>query len=517
MSIAAPPPTKPQDEMALMRRLWSPELAEDPYAFVMFAFPWGQPGTPLENAKGPKAWQKEDLIAIRDHIKSNKARIALGLDPEVYREATASGRGPGKSAKFAWLVLWQMSCHIGSTTIVTANTEPQLKTKTWAELGKWHTLAINSHWFDRQALSLKPAPWYDELLKKQLKVDTGYYYAAAQLWSEEDPDAFAGAHNPAGMLVLYDEASGIPAPIWTVTEGFFTEPVLHRYWLASSNPRRNVGAFFECFHKNREFWRLRNLDSRIVEGADLGVLNGIVKQYGEDSDEARIEVYGEFPQRGDKQFISRRLVDDAAKRPVERDDWAPLIMGVDPARFGNDKAVIRFRRGRDARSIPPKKFKKIDDMQLAYHCAKLIDEHRPDAVCIDAGNGTGVIDRLRDMKYKVTEVWFGTESPEPGWANKATWLWAQARDWLSGGCIDADRHLMDDLSNREYKFVGTSDCIRLESKEEMKKAPRCLPSPDDADALACTFAVKVARLDSRVRRGHTARVAQGVDYNVLAR
>jgi hypothetical protein len=152
-------------------------------------------------------------------------------------------------------------------------------------------LAINSHWFERTALS-SAASWsgLNQSLKQQLKVDTGYYYAQAQLWSEEKPDSFAGVHNFNGVLLIFDEASGIPKPIWTVSEGFFTEPVFHRYWFTFSNPRRNTGAFFECFHSQREFWRRRNIDSRSVEGTDKNLLNQIVQKYGDDSDEARVEV-----------------------------------------------------------------------------------------------------------------------------------------------------------------------------------------------------------------------------------
>lgn len=511
--MANGPTYKPNDEMALMKEIWAPAVSLDPYAFVMFAFPWGQPNTPLEHHKGPRRWQTDTLKRIRDHIKENGGKLDLGVFPKVLRRAYSSGRGSGKSTLSSWLVIWMMSCNLGSTTIVTANTEAQLKTRTWAELGKWHTMAINSHWFDKQALSLKPAPWFDELLKKQLKIDTGYYYASAQLWSEENPDAFAGAHNPHGMLIVYDEASGIPAPIWTVTEGFFTEPVLHRYWFVFSNPRRNTGAFFECFHKHRDSWEGVYLDARDIEGTDHSVLDGIIAQHGPDSDEARVEVYGRFPSQGDMQFISRDLAQSAVDRELIADDWAPLIMGVDVARSGSDSTVIRFRRGRDARSIPSFRVRGFDNMQVAYKCVELIDKFRPDAVCIDAGNGTGVIDRLRDLKYKVTEVWFGAKSPEPEWRNIGTHLWAQLREWLSGGCIDNDSRLMEDLTSREYLFVGTSDVIALEPKEKLKQ--RGFHSPDDADALACTFAVKVPRLDMKTARTGRRTQATGVDYDVF--
>ena len=501
-----------------MLDIWDPAISEDLHAFVMYVYPWGKKGTPLEHYTGPKKWQVDDLIDISQWIKDNKARIAKGENPLVYRGADVSGRGPGKSTKLAWLTHWMLSCNIGSTVIVTANTETQLKTRTWAELGKWHTLAINRHWFDRQALSYKPAPWFAEAVQKQLKIDTGYYYAQAQLWSEENPDGFAGVHNPLGLMVEFDEASGVPSPIWTVTEGFFTEPSLHRYWFAASNGRRNTGAFFECFHKNRAQWNRRNqIDARTVEGADLNVLNGIIAQYGEDSDEARIEVLGQFPKFGDNQLIGRDVIEAAQQRPLPdpRDTFAPLIMGVDVGR-GGDPSVIRWRQGRDARSIPPRRNKVRDNMAVAYWVADWIDKTDPDAVCIDAGAGTGVIDRLREMKYKVHEIWFGAKSPEPAYADFRTYMGVQLRDWLPGGCIDACPILADDLAGPEKQYVGASAIMRLESKDDMKA--RGLGSPNDFDALGLTLAVTVNRKDrptSRVSRA--PRIAKGTDYSVLSR
>ena len=493
--------------------MWDPAIAESPYAWVMFAFPWGKKGTPLEKVKGPRAWQCEELKRMGEHLQENKRRMARGETPLVYKSATSSGRGIGKSTLTAWLNLWFMSCVLGGTAITTANSEPQLKSRTWAEVSKWHTMMINSHWFETTTLKITPASWFSKAVKEQLKIDDQYYYAQGQVWTEEKPDSFAGAHSAYGMLVLFDEASGIPAPIWTVSEGFFTEPTLNRFWFAFSNPRRNTGAFYECFHKDRDIWLTRNVDSRTIEGIDKQVLQDIITKYGEDSDEARIEVKGEFPRQGDRQFISREVVENAATRTIEPDHFAGLIMGVDIARFGTDSTVIRFRRGRDARSIKPVKLKGKDNMQVANECAALIDEHRPDAVCVDAGNGTGVIDRLREMGYKVNEVWFGEKSGTEGWADQRTEMWAKMKEWLNGGCIDDDTNLKDDLVGPEYEF-DKLERIKLESKDKMKR--RGLASPDNGDALAVTFAVKVARTDiplSRKRARRQGAVA-GTDYDV---
>lgn len=503
-----------QEEQSLMAAIFSPEISENPYNYVMFAYPWGKKGTPLEHVKGPREWQKKELLAIAAHIAENKNRILQGLTPLVYKSSTSSGRGIGKSALVAWLNNWMMSCHIGSMTIVTANTEAQLRDKTFAEVGKWLTLAINSHWFEKNSLSIKPAAWFKKIIEDQLQIDSSYYYAQGQLWSEENPDAFAGAHNMYGTLLIMDEASGIPHKIWSVSEGFFTEPILHRYWLNFSNPRRNTGAFFECFHKMRNFWKRRNIDSRTVEGTDKQVYADIIAKYGEDSDEARVEVKGEFPRRGDNQFISTEVIQKAQTRELFQDDHAALMMGVDPARFGDDSTVIRFRQGRNARIIPPVVMKGADNMEVANKCAELITKYNPDAVCIDAGNGTGIIDRLKEMGYKVYEVWFGSKANAEEWANKRTELWADMREWLQGGCIDDSQELSDDLAGPEYKFQGSSDRIMLETKEKMKE--RGLSSPDHGDALACTFAVKVARKDLRTARGQKgSKMARDVDYSIF--
>lgn len=502
-------------EQALMTEIWDPAIADDPYRFVMFAYPWGKAGTPLEHYKGPRTWQREDLEEIGEHIKQQRARGALEIDPTIFRKATASGRGIGKSSLVSWLAHWQMSCQIGSTCIVTANNESQLKSKTFAEIGKWLTMAINGHWFDRNVLSVFPSKWFKEALERQMKIDTQYYYTQGQLWTEENPDAFAGAHNPLGMMVLMDEASGIPDTIFSVTKGFFTEKSIHRYWMCYSNPRRNSGAFFNCFHhpETSKLWRKRQLDSRTVEDTDTQLFNDIIKEDGADSYAARVEVLGQFPVVGDKQFISNEIVLAAQEREIIRDPGAPLMMGVDVARFGDDWNVVRFRQGLDARGIPPARWQGTDTTVTADRVAALIDKFQPDAVCIDQGQGTGVIDILRRLKYRIHEIPFGSSAAEHQWANKATEMYASARTWLKAGCLDAHSRLFTDLTAREYGFHGQAkDKIILEQKELFKA--RVGHSPDDGDAFVLTFAVKAARRDMAAGRRPT-RVARDVDYSLF--
>lgn len=501
-----------------MAALWDPRLADDLREFVRFVYPWGKPGTPLADIDGPRNWQDELLLEISQYIKQARTHQQIHKAvPAMFKEAIASGRGIGKSATFAWLAHWLVTTRLGSSTWVTANGEPQLKTKTFPEISKWVTLAINSHWFDVAATKIEPAQWIRDAVVRDLKIDPKYWYVAAQLWSEENPDAFAGAHNVYGEMYLFDEASGIPSPIWTVAQGVFTEQIIDRYWLAFSNPRRNSGAFFECFHKDRDEWRGRKIDSRTVNIAP-DVWQAIIKKHGADSDEARVEVYGEFPSTGTNQFIPKDMVLHAQNREPIPDPGAPLLMGVDVARFGKDESVIAFRKGRDAVTYPAQVYRGLDTAQLASRAAEALLKYKVDAIFVDGnGVGGGVVDNLKAWGHRVIEVQAGATPNDPDkYLNKRVEMWALLREWLTIGSIPNDNTLLNDLIAPEYSYHPVSNKLQLESKEKMRD--RGLASPDRAEALALTFAQTVARNDTRTSRSSARnRMALDIEYDLFSR
>lgn len=483
----------PQDEQNLMVELWSPELANDPEAFVRFVFPWGSENTPLHKHIGPRQWQIDVLRQIRDHISGNQGKI----DFETLQLAVSSGRGIGKSALVSWLVIWMLTTRIGSTVIVSANSESQLRSVTWGEVSKWVAMSINSHWWEVSATKLTPANWLASVVERDLSKGTRYWAAEGKLWSEENPDGYAGAHSHDGMMVIFDESSGIPSPIWDVAKGYFTEPILDRYWLAFSNPRRNDGYFFECFHSKRDFWKTLKVDSRTVEGTDKKIYDQIIAENGENSYQARVEVYGEFPLSGESQFIQPDIVDEAIKRKKYEDPQAPLIIGVDVARFGSDKTCIAVRKGRDLLEL--KKYSGLDTMRVVGEVISFIDKYEPDLTVIDEGGlGAGVVDRLLEQRFKVRGVNFGSKADDSCWGNKRTEIWGEMRDWLKIASIGSDTdnknredmELKSDLTGPQYKIMSDGATI-LEPKADMKK--RGLSSPDGADAIAISFSYRVAR------------------------
>ena len=474
-----------EDEQELMARLWSPAIKDNPLAFVMFTYPWGVKGTPLEHFQGPRKWQREVLLDIAEHIKLNQGNI----DFDVLQEAISSGRGIGKSALVSWLVHWMASTRIGSTTIVSANSESQLRSITWAEITKWLAMSINSHWFEVSATRVMPAKWLVELVERDLKKGTRYWGVEGRLWSAENPDAYAGVHNFDGVLVIFDEASGIDDSIWAVTAGFFTENTPNRFWMAFSNPRRNTGYFYETFNSKRAFWKTRVVDARTVEGTDKAVYQRIIDEYGPDSAQAHVEVYGMFPDAGDDQFIGANLVDDAMQRKKYLDQSAPIVIGVDPARFGADATVIAVRQGRDIVKIM--RHRGDDTMTVVGHVIDAIEEFKPTLVVIDEGGlGAGIVDRLKEQRYKVKGVNFGNKAKNPiMYGNMRAQMWGDMREWLKTASIPNDRFLKTDLISPKTK-PDSRGTIFLESKKDMKS--RGLASPDAADAIAVTFAFPVA-------------------------
>ena len=492
-----------QDEQELMARLWSPIIKDNPLAFVLYVFPWGKAGTPLEHFAGPRKWQREVLTEIAEHIKSNNGKV----DFDTFRMATSSGRGIGKSALVSWLVLWMLTTRIGSTTIVSANSEAQLRSVTWAEITKWLSMAMNTHWFEVSATRVMPAKWLTELVERDLKLGTRYWGVEGRLWSAENPDSYAGVHNFSGVMLVFDEASGIDDSIWSVAAGFFTENTPNRFWLAFSNPRRNSGYFYETFHAKRDFWRNKIVDARTVENTDKNVYQQIIDEYGADSSQAHVEVYGQFPSASDDQFIPANVVDDAMARERYKDLSAPIVIGVDPARFGADSTVIAVRQGRDIIEI--RKHKGDDTMETVGRIIEAIEEYKPALINIDEGGlGAGVVDRLKEQRYKIRGVNFANKAKNPMmYGNKRAEMWGDMREWLKTASIPKDRYLKTDMISPLMK-PDSKGAIFLESKKDMKA--RGLASPDAADAIALTFAYPVAHREYVDKRPIRSYSQQGI-------
>lgn len=455
-------------------------VGRDPLGFVLLAFPWGK-GELAAFPDGPDVWQREVLEDIGTSLQSGSS-----LSTSI-QEAVASGHGVGKSALVAWIILWAVSTFPDTKGVVTANTENQLRTKTWAELAKWHRLCLTRTWFECTATALiSNQPGHE----KTWRVDM-------TPWSERNTEAFAGLHNQGRrVLLIFDEASAIPDVVWEVSEGALTDADTEIIWCAFGNPTRNTGRFRECFGRFRHRWHTRQIDSRTARMTNKAQLQQWIDDYGADSDFVKVRVLGEFPSAGETQFIPVALVDEAMERRPQASAYAhaPLVMGVDVARFGSDSTVITFRRG--LLCEPQVVLRDMDTMRVAGLVAQHYTERHAQAVFVDGvGVGAGVVDRLRQLGIPVVDAQAGARALDPAkYANRRAEMWGEMRDWLRLAFLPPDdRDLKQDLTGVEYGFTS-SGALQLEKKEDMKK--RGLASPDRADSLALTFYSPVAAVGS---------------------
>ena len=463
-------------------------FVDDPLGFVCFVFPWGQ--GELAHQSGPDTWQTAVLEYLGTHCLTA---------PEALQVAVASGHGVGKTALVAWLLLWFLSTRAHPQAVVTANTKTQLDTKTWRELAKWHQRSVHRDWFAWTATRFyhvdHPATWF----------------ASAIPWSATNAEAFAGTHET-DVLLLFDEASAIDDLIWETAEGALTTP--GALWLAFGNPTRNTGRFKECFPGGRlaHRWHALQVDSRRAKLANQAQIAHWITDYGEDSDFVRVRVKGVFPRASSTQFISQALIDTARARAAQlwSMDWAPRIIGVDVARFGDDESVILIRQGH--RILEQVTLREKRTTELVGFVAKAITTYQPSAVFIDeVGIGAGVVDQLQALGHAVLGVNAGESASEPTkYRNLRAEMWDKMRQWLTDtGILPDDPELCAQLTGLEYGYT-VSEQLQLERKEDMKA--RGLASPDRGDALALTFARPVTMQARTERRaGQQARL----EYDIL--
>ena len=461
---------------------WLAEVRNDPLAFTMGAYPWGEPGTALEKFDGPDEWSKELMGQIKAGMTVDKA----------IQIAVASGHGIGKSATVAWIILWAFCTYPDCRGVITANTETQLKTKTWAEVAKWFNLCF----FAREHFNLTATALFTLDPERALtwRIDM-------VPWSKTNPAAWQGLHNQGKRcLIIFDEASEIDDKIWETAGGAMSDIDTQRIFLAFGNPTLNTGMFRECFDGGRfaDEWTHRQIDSRTVKITDKAYIEGKIKAYGGlDNDIIRVRWLGQFPLKGLLEFFSALEIDEAMSREVPYvGRETPLAIGVDVARFGANNSVIFPRKGRDARTLERRSYNGLSTVELSNRVFDIFHEYRPDGIFIDEGGvGGGVVDICREKRLYVLGVQFGGKDDISGvafdtsgerYANKRAAMYGAVRAWLkNGGALPADPQLKTAMLAIRYGF-NRQDQIQLVSKEDLMADNPGLVL-DDLDALALTF------------------------------
>ena len=456
----------------------------DPLRFVLFAYPWGEPG-PLERETGPDDNQREFLSSLGEEVRKRKFDGANPVMP--IQMAETSGHGTGKSAMGAWIGDWIRSTRPHSIGTVTAGTYTQLEEKTWSAMLYWSKLCITAHWFDIQASGIFHKKYPDT------------WKVTPQTCKEQNAQSFAGQHaRSSTSWYLFDEASEVPDEVWRTAYGGLTdgEPM----FFAWGQPVRNTGEFYSvCFGDKKERWNHRRVDSRTSRFTNKTLIQQWIQDYGENSDFVKVRVFGLPPSASELQYIDKGRIEQARVRTVAALQDDPLIAGFDVSGGGRAWNVIRFRRGLDGKpaDMAPIRIPGEADPERSQRvgiCAELLKDRRPGrqiaAMFVDSAFGAPIVVRLKALGFtNVHEVNFGGASPDAHALNMRAYMWSKAKEWMLLGALPNDNELCAQLALPGY-HINNSGKLVIESKQSIQE--RGEASPDDADAFCLTFAQQVA-------------------------
>ena len=451
-------------------------------------------------------WQKSPLAFIRDiwslvpqqdgeefkkekHITKQQYEILLAIEKGIKGEApkkisVRSGHGIGKTACFSWLILWFLHNHLDAQASCTAPTSQQIYDVLWKEVKKW---------IDKMPKPVREKyEWTTSYVRIVERPET--WFARAATARKEAPEAFAGIHGEY-VLLAGDEASGIPEEIFESGRGALTNE--NALVLLFGNPLRLTGYFYETHHSQKKNWQTLNfssLDSPLVD-KNSGLIQEIREKYGEDSDEWKTRILGEFPRADavdDKGYVPLLFKEDL-KYTLDTKFGRQKWMAVDPSGEGSNKTIWVIRD--NFKAIIASSEDSSSPKSIAQKTINLAESYGIDwgnIVIDNFGEGANVAQEIalsseEDEPRRVVGLNVGDKSENEDYLNLRAELYVKLKEWLrSGGELITDKRWLELLNIRFRRELNGK--LRIMSKLDMQK--QGIVSPDVADALMLTFYFK---------------------------
>jgi hypothetical protein len=441
------------------------------------------------------AWRADPVLFVRE---------AFAVEPDAWqavvlrafntnaRQAMKACKGPGKSAVLAWLAWLYLATRPHPKVVCTSITGDNLADGLWTEMAKWQ---------NKSPFLLAAFQWSKTRIVARDHPET--WWASARTWAKgadatQQADALAGIHSDY-VLFIIDEAGGVPDAVAAAAEAGLANVIdptkQEAHLLIAGNPTMLEGPLHRACTSERHLWHVTEItsdpdDPNRTPRVSVQWAREQIEKFGKDNPWVLVNVFGRFPPSSLNALLGPDEVSAAMRRclPEEAYDWAAKVLGVDVARFGDDRTVLAPRQGLVAFQMA--EMRGARSTEVAARAAKAEDEWGADAVMVDGtgGYGAGVIDNLVAGGRSPIEVQFGGKADDSRFANKRTEMWWDMAEWVKrGGCLPNDPELVRELTAPTYTFVGGK--LALEPKDQIKA--RLGFSPDKADALACTFAVAV--------------------------
>lgn len=425
---------------------------------------WNEPEFFHREVLGYEPWEKQLEISrsIRDHRNT----------------AVRSCNGAGKTFHVSREALRFLFSFPDSVVINTAPTWTQVENQFWR--------------YFREAYHSALIPLGGKLLKTELSIaDTWFGKGIAN--NPDNVASFQGWHAP-NIMMIFDEASGISPKIYEAAIGAMSGGAMVRFVIIG-NPNMNSGPFYNAF-KDPTFNKIRIsafdipnvIEKRpVIPGlTDHHFVEEMAARYGVGSSAYKVRVLGEFPDQATDTLIGLDLIENAFQADRELQNQTDEVIGLDPARFGDDDSAFVHRQGNTAKVLEV--VNGNDTMVLAGKSVQYLRAHPKAKLHIDIiGLGAGIFDRLKELP-EVRDRVFGVNSAstprnEAEYINIRIESWCNVRDWLRDAILDKHEGFYE-LANPKYKLTSNGK-MQLESKEDMKK--RGVPSPNVGDALALTL------------------------------
>lgn len=447
----------------------------------------------------PDEWQRDALTALGG--EANPSR----------RLCMKACTGPGKSATLAWLGWHRLACFASKGEhpkgAALSITRENLADNLWAELSKWQA----------RSEFLKAAfTWTKSTIYANEHPET-WFLSARSFSKDADAEAIgralSGLHSKFPFILL-DETGDMPVAVGRAAQQIFTGLPTDAAIIQAGNPTSTSGLLYESCTKASDGWHIITItadpqDPKRTPRVTVAHAQSMIDSYGRDNPWVMATILGLFPRTGFNAMIGPDDVDAAMQRHYRPDQYegAPVVLGGDVARQGDDQSVIARRQGRA--SFPMRTMRIPDTMLVATQFGMDYLEHKPDAMFVDetGGYGAGVIDAMRARGFTVIGVHFSGKPNDYRYFNKRSEILFELCAWIKdGGALPNDRELKEELCALTYVYQG--DKFRVVEKDIIKA--QIGRSPDKADALALTFAhpvVKQSHAEQATQR------AQVMDYD----
>ncbi len=452
----------------------------------------------LEKAKAKiKDWRKSALQFIADNwpnVTLDKwQHEAIEAVPSHSRVAMKACTGPGKTMVEALVGWWRLSCFADKGEhpkgAALSITKDNLSDNLWPELSKWQS----------QSRFLSEAfEWHKERIHAKDHPET-WFLSARSFAKDADADAIgralSGLHSQY-PFVLLDETGDMPVAVGRAADQIFTGNPKNALIMQGGNPTSTTGLLYQACNSLRHLWHVVTVtadpaDPNRTSRVSIEYAQEQIETHGKENPWVMATILGLFPPQGFNALIGIEDVETAQKRHLQKDqfEWAAKILGIDVARFGDDRTVIFPRQGLFAGL--PTILRQANTTDIAAKCSTIYTSEKADAFMIDdTGHwGHGVIDNFTTAGFSPLSVMFHGKPIDPRYKNKRAEMWFLMADWIKNGAmLPPIPELVPELTTPTYSFVNGK--IILEDKDQVKK--RLGRSPDLADALACTFAYPVA-------------------------